>query len=60
MARGSFPVGDWQFLVATAVFVLAAAWLLRGVVPIPWLSRRHREKKKSRPVRLTIGGRAVK
>lgn len=56
----SFPKHDPQFWLATAAFLFAAAWLLRGVVPVPWLSRRARRKKTQRGVKLTIGGKPVK
>jgi hypothetical protein len=55
----AFPVHDWQFWVATAIFLFAAAWLLRGVLPVPWLSRRHEQKKSRRAVRLTIEGKSL-
>lgn len=54
------PVGDWQFWATTAVFLLAVAWLLRGVVPIPILSARQRRRRQQRRVTLTVGGRAQK
>ncbi len=57
---GASSFTDWQFYVATAIFLFAAAWLLRGVLPIPFLSRRHRAAKKSRSVKLTIGGKPLK
>jgi len=48
------PIGDWQFW-ATGVLALAAlAWLLRGVLPIPWLSARHARRKRTTRVELTI------
>jgi hypothetical protein len=50
----SFPIGDPQFWLATAAFALAAAWLLRGVLPAPWIGKK---KPKGRRVNLTIGGR---
>lgn len=53
------PLGDWQFWVVTALAVLAAAWMLRGVVPVPFLSRRAKRKKQERRATLTVGGRAV-
>jgi hypothetical protein len=56
----SFPYDDWQFWAATAVFVGAAAWLLKGLIPVPLLSRRHRRRKAERRATLTIGGEAVK
>jgi len=52
----AFPIGDWQFWVATAIFVFAAAWLLRAVLPVPWLSARLRRKKHERRVTLTVEG----
>ena len=56
----SLPVHDWQFWVATAAFVCAAAWLLRGVLPIPILSRRARRRKRGeKKATLTVGGKAV-
>lgn len=56
----TLPLGDWQFWVTTALVVLAAAWILRGVVPVPILSRRHRRKRSQRRVSITVGGRTVK
>lgn len=52
-----FPVDDWQFWAATLIFALAAAWLLRPLLPIPWLHRRHASRSRARKVRLTIEGR---
>ena len=52
----AFPIGDWQFWIATAIFVFAAAWLLRAVLPIPWLSARLKRKKHERRVTLTVEG----
>lgn len=54
------PVGDWQFWATTAPAILALAWILRGVLPIPYLSKRYRQKKRQRRVNLTVGGKAVK
>ncbi len=56
MLAGAFPVSDWQFWVVTALALVGAAWLLKGVLPIPWLSRRARRKKQTKSVHLTIGG----
>ncbi|MEX2218086.1 MAG: hypothetical protein WD749_04940 [Phycisphaerales bacterium] len=50
------PIDNWQFWAVTALFTVAAAWLLRGIVPVPWLSARHRRRKAQRRVNLTIGG----
>jgi hypothetical protein len=52
----AFPVDDWQFWAATAAFLVALAWLLRGVAPIPVLSRRHRRRRRQRSATLTIEG----
>lgn len=52
----TFPIADWQFWVATAAFMLALAWLMRGVLPIPVLSRRHRRRRSQRRATLTIEG----
>jgi hypothetical protein len=54
----AFPVNDWQFWVVTALAALAAAWLLRGVLPIPWLIKRRRAKRGRTRVTLTVGGKS--
>ena len=58
MLGAAFPVHDWQFWVVTALFLAAGAWLLKGVIPIPWLSKRAKRKKATRHVSLTIDGKA--
>ena len=50
------PYRDWQFWATTAVFLLAVAWLLRGVLPIPWLSKRAKARRTRKNVSLTVGG----
>jgi hypothetical protein len=50
----TFPVQDWQFWVATAIFVLAAGFLVRKSLPIPWLQRRRHRRARQRRVTLTI------
>ncbi len=52
----AFPIHDWEFWVATAIAVLAAAYLLRGVLPIPWLRARLKRKSQERRVTLTVEG----
>jgi hypothetical protein len=52
-----FPVHDWQFWLVTALALGAAAWLLRGVLPIG--SRRRRARRGQRRATLTVDGRAV-
>lgn len=56
----AFPIHDWQFWVATGAFVLALAWLLKGVLPIPFLSKRAKAKKTQKRVSITIEGKAQK
>lgn len=56
----SFPFRDWQFWATTAVFLLAVAWLLREVLPVPILKRFRRRGKKKRRVTLTVEGRVQK
>ncbi len=53
------PVHDWQFWVATGIFLVAAAWLFRGVLPIPYLTKRHKAAKQTKRVTLTVGGKAA-
>ena len=56
----SLPLGDWQFWVATAAAAFALAWLLRGVLPIPFLSRGPRRRRRGeRGATLTISGKPV-
>jgi hypothetical protein len=54
------PYDNWQFWAVTALFVLAGVWLLRGVIPVPVLSARHRRRKRERRVNLTVGGKSPK
>lgn len=49
-----FPWHDWQFWVVTALFVAAAWYLLRGIIPIPILSRRAQAKRTEHKATLTI------
>jgi len=56
----SLPVTDWQFWATCLAGLLALAWLLRGVLPIPILSRRHRRRKRLKRVTLTVEGRVTK
>ena len=51
---------DWQFWVATAVVAFAAAWLLRGVVPVPYLTKRHLRRRHTKRVQLTVSGKSVR
>lgn len=56
----AFPVHDPQFWIATVIALFALAFLLRSVLPIPFLSRRSEQRKHQRRVPLTIEGRARK
>jgi hypothetical protein len=51
-----FPVSDWEFWVATAIFLFAAGFLLRNILPIPWLRARLKRKSQERRVTLTVEG----
>lgn len=53
------PVNDWQFWVVTGLALLAAGYLLRNVVPVPFLSRRAKRKKHESRATLTVGGKRV-
>jgi hypothetical protein len=52
----AFPIHDWEFWVASAIALFAAAYLLRGALPIPFLSARFKRRKRERRVTLTIEG----
>ena len=56
MLASAFPIDDWQFWAVTLVFLAAAAWLLKGVLPIPWLTRRAKAKKQTKHVSITVEG----
>lgn len=58
LLANAFPIHDWQFWIATAAFVLAVCWLVKGFVPIPFLSKRAKAKKSQKRVSLTIEGKA--
>lgn len=49
----TLPVNDWQFWVVTLVALLAAAYVLREVIPWPW------KKPRGKPTTLTIRGKSV-
>ena len=57
-AGPSLPVGDWQFWAVSLIALLAAGWLLRNVLPVPYLSRRAKAKQGQKRVSITIGGKA--
>lgn len=52
----AFPIHDWEFWVATAIALFAAAYLLRNILPIPFLTARIKRKQRERRVTLTVEG----
>lgn len=50
-----FPIGDWQFWAATLIFLTAAWFLLRGLIPFKRRSRRTSRHKAT----LTIEGKVA-
>ncbi|MGD9691023.1 MAG: hypothetical protein AB7K52_11710 [Phycisphaerales bacterium] len=50
----AFPWDDWQFWVVTVIFVVAAGYLLREVLPIPFFSSRARRRRRESKATLTI------
>jgi len=54
----TFPITNWQFWLVTLLALAALLWMLRVLLPIPFLGRKLRDKRKGRSrVDLTIGGR---
>lgn len=53
-----FPISDWQFWAVTLIALAAAAWLLKGVLPIPYLTKRAKAKKQTKRVSLTVEGKS--
>ncbi|MFN0134397.1 MAG: hypothetical protein ACKVW3_17930 [Phycisphaerales bacterium] len=56
MPASSLPIHDWQFWVATLIFLAAAFYLVREVLPTPL----RRRRKNARRVSLTVGGKSVR
>lgn len=52
----AFPVDDWQFWVATAVFLACVVWILRSL-PIPFIGKKRRRTRQK--ATLTVGGKPV-
>lgn len=50
----NLPLSDWQFWVATLAAVFAAGYLLRNLLPVPFLSRRAKARRSERKATLTI------
>lgn len=48
------PVDDWQFWVVSALVLIAALWIARGLLP-----GRRKNKAQQRRATLTIGGKPV-
>ncbi len=55
----SFPIHTIDFWLVTLAFAAALVYLLRGVLPIPFVSAAHRRKRGERPASLTIAGKPV-
>jgi len=51
-----FPIDNWQFWIATLIFLAAVAWVLRSL-PIPFLKRRRSRGRQK--ATLTIGGKSI-
>lgn len=59
LAQSGFPVGDWQFWVATAAVALILGVVAWKVLPIAALRRRRRARAGRTKATLTIGGKPV-
>jgi hypothetical protein len=53
----SLPYQDWQFWIVTLAVGASFAWLLRAVLPVPFLKRRRARRRGQRRVTLTVDGR---
>ncbi len=51
----NFPLGDWQFWVASALACAAMLWLLRGLIPWRRLLGRP-PRRRGRRATLTLDG----
>jgi hypothetical protein len=56
----SLPVHDWQFWVASGLALAAAVYLLSKLVPVPWLSKKRKQRRQRTKATLTIGGKVVR
>jgi hypothetical protein len=52
------PIGDWQFWVVSICALVALGYLLRNVLPVPFLSKRAKNKSQQRRATLTISAKA--
>lgn len=50
----NIPVHDWQFWVVTLICVVAAWFLFRDVLPVPFLRRARKRRKGEKRASLTI------
>ncbi len=55
----SLPIHTLDFWLVTGAFAAALVYLLRGVLPIPFLRERSRRNRGERPAKLTVGGKPV-
>ena len=53
------PIGDWQFWLVTLLALCALGYLLRNVLPVPFLSKLAKRKKHESRATLTVGGKRV-
>ena len=59
LAQSGFPVGDWQFWVATVVVALILGVVAWKVLPIAALRRRRRASAGRTKATLTVRGKPV-
>lgn len=59
LAQSGFPIGDWQFWVATVVVALILGLVAWKVLPIAALRRRRRARAGRTKATLTIRGKPV-
>lgn len=54
----SFPWHDWQFWVATALALGAAAWVVKNLFGVLFEGSRAKRRRRARRATLTIEGKA--
>ena len=59
LAQIGFPVGDWQFWIATGVVTGVICVVLWKVLPIRAIRARRQVKKRRSKATLTIGGKPL-
>lgn len=58
-AKPTSTFADWQFWVVTLAVVIAAGYMLRNVLPVPFFSSRAKRKKTEHKATLTVQGKSV-